>query len=61
MKDRLITASLYLLLALILWVSLSSVIFRLRHPWATETETLLNLHNAVLLRKVAYEDMRPRP
>lgn len=45
---------------LLLWVILGSVVFHFRHPWATETECFLNLHNAMLFRRIPYGEMRPR-
>ena len=49
-----------LFVSLVVWLAISCIIFRFRHPWATETETLLNVHNALLLKKVPYDQMRPR-
>lgn len=35
-----------------LWLIASTFIFRLRHPWATETEIFLHLPDAIMLREV---------
>jgi hypothetical protein len=48
------------IVAALLWVVISSMIFRFRHPWATETETLLHIPDAFMLRKVPYSEMRDR-
>lgn len=44
--------------ALFAWLLFSVVVFKLRHPWMTETETFLNIPNAMLLRKIPYDEMR---
>ena len=43
-----------------LWLAISTVIFRFRHPWATETETFLHIPDAFMLRKVPYAEMSAR-
>lgn len=58
--DYCLAASISLAVAFFLWVVLSSIIFRFRHPWATETETLIHIVDAVMLKKVPYSEMRDR-
>jgi len=48
------------IVAALLWVAISTMIFRFRHPWATETETFMHIPDAFLLRKVPYSQMRDR-
>ena len=57
MVDDIVSA---IIVVLILWLAISCTVFRFRHPWATETETILNVHNALLFKKVSYDEMRPR-
>lgn len=40
------------LILLLLWVGVTTAVFRFRHPWATETELLLYLPKAVMLQRV---------
>jgi hypothetical protein len=49
-----------LLVAIFLWIIVSSMIFRFRHPWATDTELFLNIPNAFMLKKIPYNEMRGR-
>jgi hypothetical protein len=44
----------------LLWMAICSLVFRFRHPWATETEVILHLPDAVMWREVPYDEMRPR-
>lgn len=56
MKDFL---SAVLVLAFV-YAAISLIVLRFKHPWMTETEALLNFHNAVLFKSVKYEEARPR-
>lgn len=47
--------------AAVLWLAISSAVFRFRHPWASETEVILHIPDAIMLRQVPYAEMRPRP
>lgn len=49
MKDKIIAI---ICGALVGWLIISQVIFAIRHPWLTDTERLLNFHNAVLFHTV---------
>ena len=44
----------------IIWTAIGTMIFRFRHPWATETETFLHIPDAFMLRKIPYNEMRTR-
>lgn len=55
--DEVFTVVMMLLFA---WFAISTLVFKMRHPWATEMEVMLNIHNAVQFKKVSYETMRPR-
>jgi hypothetical protein len=48
------------IVAALLWLGISTMIFRFRHPWATETETFMHIPDAFMLRKVPYAQMRDR-
>lgn len=45
---------------LIAWFMVANVVFAFRHPWATQTERLIHIADAVLFRKVPYSEMRGR-
>lgn len=45
---------------LTIYFVIAQLTFGFRHPWATDTERLLNIHNAMLFRSVPYKMMRPR-
>jgi hypothetical protein len=49
-----------LLVAIFLWIIVSSMIFRFRHPWATDTELFLHIPNAFMLETIPYNEMRGR-
>jgi flagellar biogenesis protein FliO len=51
---------LLLVILAFVWLVTANVVFKFRHPWATETETLLNIKSMVLFQKVPYSEMRPR-
>lgn len=42
----------------VLYVMVAGITFRIRHPWATETETFMNLGKAIKFETVDYSDMR---
>jgi hypothetical protein len=48
------------IVAALLWVAISTLIFQFRHPWATKTETFLHIPDAFMLRNVPYYEMRDR-
>lgn len=49
-----------ILAGILLWVVVSVVAFRFRHPWATETETFVHWIEVLTFERVPYSDMRPR-
>lgn len=49
-----------LLFVPMLYIFVASAAWRFRHPWATDTEVLLHLWDAMCWRSTAYEDFRPR-
>jgi len=59
--SSLLQVALYgVIVAALLWVAISTTIFRFRHPRATETEVFLHIPDALMLRKVPYSEMRGR-
>jgi len=44
----------------LLYVVTASVVFRLRHPWATQTETFVNMGTVLTFGSLDYEASRPR-
>lgn len=47
-----------LFFALTIWSAISTAIFRIRHPWATETEVAVYFIEVITLQKVSYEESR---
>lgn len=46
--------------ALFIWVIAGFLSFKIRHPWATETEVAMHFVEALTFKKVDYQEMRPR-
>lgn len=42
------------------WVIVAIIAFGFRHPWATSTERLIHIFDALAFRKVPYSEMRDR-
>lgn len=53
-------AAVFIGVMLIAWFMVANVVFAFRHPWATQTERLIHIADAVLFRKVPYSEMRGR-
>lgn len=49
-----------LLMTFIAYLVVASVVFQLRHPWATETECLYYLPKALMFGSVSYDEARQR-
>lgn len=47
-----------IIVVIIVWFVIAGVVFRLRHPWATETEVTMNMDKALAFRKVLPSDIR---
>ncbi len=47
-----------ILIALLLWAVVGSVVFHCRHPWATEWECFVNMHNAMTFQQMTKEELR---
>jgi len=47
-----------IIVVIIVWFVVAGVVFRLRHPWATETEVTMNMDKALGFRKVSREEIR---
>jgi hypothetical protein len=45
-------------LPLSLWLIAGTMTFKLRHPWATDTEILFYMKDALLFKRVSYNEMR---
>lgn len=54
------TAIVSLGLACVAWVIIAIITFGFRHPWATDTERLIHIFDALAFRKVPYSEMRER-
>ena len=46
--------------AFMAWMVIANLVFSFRHPWATETEKLLNIVNVLTFQSLDYDEMRPR-
>ena len=40
------------------YLSISSVVFALRHPWATRTEQMIHIVDVLQFNKISYKEMR---
>jgi len=47
-----------ILVVLLIWMFVGATVFRLRHPWATETEIFMNMDKALGFRKVSQNEIR---
>lgn len=45
-------------LSLSLWLVVGTMTFKFRHPWATDTEILFHIKEALLFKRVSYNEMR---
>ncbi len=45
-------------LIFLFYLCISSVVFALRHPWATRTEQMIHIGDALMFNKVSYKEMR---
>jgi hypothetical protein len=45
-------------LPLFLWLIAGTVSFQVRHPWATDIEIMFYIKDALLFRRVSYNEMR---
>lgn len=54
------TAMVGLGVACVAWVIIATITFGFRHPWATDTERLIHIFDALAFRKVPYSEMRDR-
>jgi hypothetical protein len=41
-----------LICIILLWLAIASMVFAFRHPWMTDTQRILNIHNIILLKNV---------
>lgn len=53
--ETIITA---IIIIVMFWFVVAGVVFRLRHPWATETEIFVNMDKALGFRKVSQNEIR---
>lgn len=40
------------------YLSIASVVFAIRHPWATDMERLIHIGDALMFNKISYTEMR---
>ena len=45
-------------LIFLFYLSISSVVFALRHPWATDMERFIHIGDALMFNKISYKEMR---
>ena len=49
-----------LALAAVFWLIVATAVFAFRHPWATDTERLIYLPEAMRFERIKYSEMRGR-
>lgn len=54
-KQRVITLWLALTLVCVVYVGIASMVFRFRHPWATETQAFLHIKDVVTFSAIPRE------
>lgn len=47
-----------IIVVLIIWIFVGTTVFKFRHPWATSTETFMNMDKALGFRKVSIKELR---
>jgi len=47
-----------IIVVLIMWMFVGVTVFHFRHPWATNTETIMNMDKALGFRKVSIKELR---
>jgi hypothetical protein len=40
------------------YFAIASIVFALRHPWATRTEQMIHIGDALMFNKISYKEMR---
>ncbi len=59
-KEIALLFGLALFFIFMIWLTISSVTFKFRHPWVTETEQLIYIKKVLFFEEVSYSEMRPR-
>lgn len=49
-----------LVVTIFVYAAIASLVFQVRHPWATDTERQVWIGSTLRFEKVPYEVMRPR-
>ena len=55
MSERAIQRLMYLLVAVALYAGVAGMVYRLRHPWMTETQILLHAWDALTWQRESQE------
>lgn len=45
-------------LIFLFYLAIASIVFALRHPWATRTEQLVHIVDVLKFNKISYKEMR---
>jgi hypothetical protein len=57
-KEKLESLSIYLLMGSVIYLIVSSTVFAFRHPWATDMERFIHIGDALVFKKISYQEMR---
>jgi TRAP-type C4-dicarboxylate transport system permease small subunit len=59
-KQMTLIALMALMFAAVFWLIVATAVFAFRHPWATDTERLIYLPEAMRFERMKYSEMRGR-
>jgi len=57
-KEKLESLSIYLLMGSVIYLIVSSTVFAFKHPWATDMERFIHIGDALVFKKISYQEMR---
>ena len=57
-KYKLYTALTYLTVVSFMYLIIASIVFAFRHPWATDMERFIHIGDALVFKKISYQEMR---
>jgi len=57
-KQELESLSIYLLILTAIYIIIANTVFAFRHPWATDMERFIHIGDALVFKKISYQEMR---
>ncbi len=57
-KQELESLSIYLLILTVIYIIIANTVFAFRHPWATDMERFIHIGDALVFKKISYQEMR---